>query len=112
MLNSVIRNTIIEKYSSLNDFYLVASGTSMLPTIKPGDILQIKKKSEYKIGSIIVFVNPSFETENVFVVHRIIDLGKNKVFTKGDNLPFYDPVINIGNVLGEVVEIRNKGTKE
>ncbi len=67
---------------------MVVVSSSMEPTIKPGDIIVVKKVNieDIKVGDIIVYKNPYTQKE---IVHRVIYKGKKygKVYliTKGDN---------------------------
>lgn len=63
----------------------VNTGTSMLPVIREGDFVLVKKAHNYQIGDII-----SYKTGDLIVTHRII--GSDDAFyqTKGDNNTFID----------------------
>ena len=61
-------------------------GTSMLPSINPGDLILLKKSDNYKVNDII-----TFQDENNVNTHRIIKvISDNKYQTKGDNNSFID----------------------
>ncbi|OGG15864.1 hypothetical protein A3D78_05920 [Candidatus Gottesmanbacteria bacterium RIFCSPHIGHO2_02_FULL_39_14] len=63
-------------------FSLKADGSSMLPIIRPGDILHIKKTAfqNVKEGDLIMA-----EKKKQFMVHRIIYKSKQYLITKGDH---------------------------
>ena len=63
----------------------INTGTSMLPNIKPGDLIIVKKMPTYEVDDIVSFASE----ENYITTHRIID--KNRTYTtKGDNNNFVD----------------------
>ncbi len=85
-------------------------GQSMYPLIQNGDILLIEPKStdEFKIGDIIFYRRPS----GTYVVHRLIKKnGSATLQSKGDNLPYYDAPVTVGEVLGKVIQIEGGGRR-
>lgn len=77
---------------------LQVSSNSMLPKLKKGDFIIIKKQKEYNIGDIITY--SISEGNNVYyVTHRIIKKYENEYVTKGDannkedNYKVYENVI-------------------
>src|SRR4051812_22341070 len=57
-------------------------GTSMLPTLHPGDLVLTKTASRYQVGQLVVYRNP---VEHRAILHRIVwSDGQHFVF-KGDN---------------------------
>ena len=91
----------------LNTEYPVASITSssMWPTLKKSDIVFIKgaDKSELEIGDIIVYKN-----EKGFTIHRIIELNKETLKTKGDANNISDKLIKYEDVVGKTVNLSGK----
>ena len=62
-------------------------GSSMLPVISSGDfvnLIPIQDITTLNVGDIVV---ASFDNSNVFVVHRVISIDKNKelIYLRGDN---------------------------
>jgi len=80
-----------------------ALGTSMLPTIWPGDILVIEPGAleHFVTGDLIVA-----ETLRDVRVHRLISKAGPHWMTRGDSMPQDDPVIRPEDVLGRVSAIR------
>jgi len=78
----------------------VVFGTSMLPTLHPGDIVVCAKWVRPRIGGIYIVVN-----HGVRLVHRIIAIRDHLVITKGDNNPYPDPPVPIKNVVCGVVAV-------
>lgn len=70
---------ILSKVKS--SFNLTVKGNSMFPTLKPDDIVTIKKKQEYAIGDILVF---NYKDEGI-LVHRLLKISSNTFYCKGDN---------------------------
>lgn len=79
-------------------FASVVWGTSMLPTLKPLDIVVAVKPwlKKVRVGEIAIV-----EVDGVRLVHRVIEVKDGVVVTKGDNNPFPDPPAK--KVLGVVV---------
>lgn len=76
---------------------VVLSG-SMEPTISVGDLLIIREQEHYEVGSIVVY-----QSGNMPVVHRIVDLTGESVTTRGDANNMNDEPVPITAVKGEVV---------
>ena len=91
----------------LNTEYPVASITSgsMWPALKKSDIVFIKgaDKSELEIGDIIVYKN-----EKGFTIHRITELNKETLKTKGDANNISDKLIKYEDVVGKTVNLSGK----
>jgi Peptidase S24-like len=78
---------------------LQALGTSMLPSIWPGDILRIEHKAAKEIvpGDIVLVAR-----DGRFFVHRLIEKHNSRWITRGDSLPQNDPPVAEAQVLGRV----------
>jgi len=83
------------------EFFLV-SGQSMHPTILDGSLVVTKQSSPYEVGDIVGYYS---KESKINVVHRIIDVDDNGLFTiKGDNNQNKDAGVYSNNdILGEVV---------
>jgi signal peptidase I len=66
-------------------------GTSMLPTLEPGDLVVIQSLSitQVHVGDIIVY-NPPCSENGFSVIHRVIQNTTSGLITKGDNNPVSD----------------------
>ncbi len=84
---------------------LQALGTSMLPSIWPGDVLSIEHKSGQEIvpGDIVLVARQSR-----FFVHRLIEKHNSCWITRGDSLPQNDEPATEVQVLGKVSLIYKK----
>lgn len=90
--------------------FLKARGTSMLPSVWPGDLLTIQGVAcdEVVAGDIVLVLR-----DHRFFVHRLVGLrlGQDCVLwvTRGDAMPHDDPPALASEVLGRVASIR-RGT--
>ena len=74
------------------------TGISMLPLLKEGDLIVVKKAAEYKIGSILVF-----NYKSGIIVHRLVKQEGSRLFCKGDNALRIEDVLP-KDVFGEVIQ--------
>ncbi len=89
------RNASILGYS-----VYIASGNSMNPVIKPGDILIVSQENTYREKDIIVYKND----EGIVVCHRVLSTDGIQFVTRGDSNNFtdgYNPTID--DVYGKVL---------
>jgi len=77
---------------------LQALGTSMLPTLWPGDVLTIQSQGREIRDADIVLA----ERENSFLVHRVVSRVGPVWITRGDAMPCNDQPISPENILGRV----------
>lgn len=78
---------------------VVVSG-SMEPEININDVVLAHKRSEYKVGDIIVFHDVKNDD---YITHRIKEVTSNGYRTKGDNNDSYDiDLVKKENVVGAV----------
>ena len=83
---------------------LKLSGHSMTPVIKNGDWLTLKhNKNDIKVGSII-----AYRREQKIIVHRVIKMQAQSLITKGDFNYHLDEAVDIKNVIGKVIAIKNR----
>ena len=73
-------------------------GTSMLPSIWPGDTLSIEPKPEKEIvaGDIVLVAR-----QNRFFIHRLIEKHDSCWITRGDSLPNNDDPVAPCEVIGQ-----------
>lgn len=73
-------------------------GHSMLPTLEGGDLVVIQNVpiSDIQVGNIIVY-NGLCSTGGESVVHRVVNITKAGLITKGDNNPGTDQALNIAS---------------
>ena len=75
----------------------VLSG-SMEPVFSRGTLLIIRETDEIKKDDIVVY-----QAENSLVVHRVIDIEKDQITTKGDANNAPDPAFDRSQVRGKVI---------
>jgi signal peptidase len=85
---------------------LKVTGTSMLPSVWPGDILTVRRQCVAALlsGRIILCYR-----NHGFVAHRLVRKLGAGVITRGDTLPCNDLPFRDDEVLGEVVGILRNG---
>jgi hypothetical protein len=84
---------------------LQALGTSMLPSIWPGDVLSIENKpGEEAVPGDIVLV----ARDRRFFIHRLIEKHNGQWITRGDSLPQNDAPVAKAQVLGTVSAIHRR----
>ena len=85
---------------------LRVTGSSMLPTIWPGDFLTIRSASVHQaqIGDVVFC-----RKRGQFVVHRVVRKLASGLITRGDSMPSDDSGTPGHNVLGLVTEVRRNG---
>jgi hypothetical protein len=95
---------VLRSYGTLR---LRALGTSMLPSIWPGDVLSIENQSYEQIvpGDLVLVMR-----DRRFFVHRLIEKSDGETcsgwITRGDSLPQNDPAAATAELLGRVCSIR------
>lgn len=86
-------------------------GTSMQPFLNEGDYIHISKVNaieKLKIGNVIAYI---LNNEKI-VVHRIVMISNNCIFTKGDNLEYIDKAIRFENIIGLVTKATKEGLSQ
>ena len=97
---------IFKKLLRLKSIPLKSTGQSMLPILRPNDIVYFKKTPflKIKVNDLIIF-----KKKNQLITHRVIYKTKKYLITKGDNNPNYDGKIYPKQVLGRVYQIKRNG---
>lgn len=73
---------IMKLYAKLDKpLEIKVDGTSMLPTIKPGDVVSVKKTDKYRVGDILVFQH----YKDSLTIHRLLKIHGDIYICKGDN---------------------------
>lgn len=86
-------------------------GSSMNPTLKPGDRLDTVPYDGQKIrrGDVIVFISPLDESK---AVHRVVSMDSKGIKTRGDNCNRIDPyVLSPDQILGRVISVHRKNRR-
>lgn len=97
---------IAEVTRTFGESRLKVTGCSMLPSVHPGDVLSIRRKSlaELSLGEIVLF-----HRNGGLVAHRIVGKTKSHLFTRGDSLSHQDSPVGEDEVVGQVVSILRGG---
>lgn len=84
---------------------LTVRGTSMLPTLRPGDLLAVRPVRDpgRLVPGMLLLIRPAGERP---VVHRLVRQATDRVVTWGDNRPALDPAVPSAAVRGYVVARR------
>jgi signal peptidase I len=101
-----IAQDLVRESLSLHGFTrLRVISDSMSPMINVDDFVVIEQTSrkEYERGDIVVI-----DRKGKFVTHRLVRLGEDKWYTKGDRFHSLDEPISIDDLIGRVVQIDRK----
>jgi hypothetical protein len=92
-----------EVVSRFGEVRLRVNGASMLPSVWPGDVLTVRRRSaaELRPGRIILCYR-----KGRFVAHRLVGKRGAHWITRGDSHVFEDTPFCAEEVLGEVVNIQ------
>jgi signal peptidase I len=104
-LKKSIADTVFDFWQQDNkESKLKLSGHSMTPVIKNGDWLLLKHNSnDIRVGSII-----AYRRERKIIVHRVIKRQTKSVITKGDFNYHTDEAVDMKNVIGKVIAVKNR----
>ena len=85
---------------------LKVTGTSMLPSVWPGDILTVQRQCAEELipGRLVLCYR-----NRMFVAHRLVGKRGDCFITRGDSLPGEDYPYRQDEVLGEVIFITRDG---
>jgi signal peptidase I len=100
------RAAVEEVVRSLGRVRLRVLGTSMAPSVLPGDLVSIQRAdlNEISLGEIVLFT----QDERLFV-HRVVSrLAEGEapgLITRGDRLDYDDPPVTSSDILGRVTSV-------
>jgi signal peptidase I len=89
---------------------LRVTGTSMVPSILPGDLVTVRRTSlnEISPGAVVLFTR-----EGGFAVHRVVAkadaFDQSCLLTRGDRLQHNDPPVTSAALLGRIESIERVG---
>lgn len=99
---------ILEAFDRNLTFTFPIHGTSMIPLLRTGDLVTIKKiDSKLKVGDIILYRR----RDNSFVLHRIRKICNNSYTIVGDHQVILERGIIDSQIIGLVISY-NKNNKE
>ena len=76
---------------------VVLSG-SMEPTLSVNDMVIVREQDDYRVDDIVVY-----QTGNMLVLHRIVELADGTVITQGDANNAPDPPLDLSDIKGKAV---------
>jgi len=96
------RDLAAEVICQFGEVRLKVNGASMLPSVWPGDVLTVRRRSpgELLTGRIVLCYR-----DGAFIAHRLVRKQDNDLITRGDSHAFEDPAFSTDDLLGEVVSI-------
>jgi len=109
-LSHTLRKEIIRQGRSVQIF---ASGYSMFPFLRKGDLLTVEPvpMETIKRGDIVVF-----EMEEKWIAHRVIKIRNStkalEFLLRGDTCMAFDPVVDKENFIGSVQVFTRKNSKK
>jgi signal peptidase len=107
VLRSVVgRELVADVARRFGEVRLRVTGTSMLPSVWPGDILTVRRRSVAELlpGQIVLCYR-----DQEFVAHRLVGKRGDWIVTRGDSLACEDRRFRGEEVLGEVVSVVRDG---
>jgi hypothetical protein len=92
--------------ASFGRLRLRLGGTSMLPALRPGDVVEFHALAscEARPGELVLF-----RRGGNLVVHRVLGCGEQGLVTQGDALDSPDPLVAHAHVLGRAVALTRGG---
>lgn len=100
------RDLAAEVVRQFGEVRLKVTGTSMLPSVWPGDILTVQRRrpNDIQTGEVVLCYR-----NQGFVAHRLVDKRGAQFITRGDSMPQPDPPFAADDILGPVTGILRKG---
>jgi signal peptidase I len=104
--DSLKRRLACEQLRTAGKVQLRATGSSMLPSIWPGDVLVVEQVRNDRIlsGDVVLF-----DAGRRFVAHRVIARDRSTIRTQGDSVPKPDRPLSSDELLGKVAFILRNG---
>jgi len=87
---------------------LGVTGWSMLPSIWPGDTLELETTTAGELGEGDIVL---FTRDQRLFAHRIVKTGANAIVTRGDAMPRADRAVTDDELLGRVICIMRNGKR-
>jgi signal peptidase I len=100
LLKNELAAEVVRRFGTLR---LRVVGSSMLPAIRPNDVLLVRhcRFDDAGPGDVILFVR-----ERRLFAHRVIGLDRAaNLVTQGDSVAQPDPCITTGELLGKVIQV-------
>jgi signal peptidase I len=68
--------------------YVIADGTSMVPTLRAGDLVILRRADAYAPGDVVAYHSRALDR---IVIHRIVGVDGNRFVVRGDANTWLDP---------------------
>jgi hypothetical protein len=96
----------IELLNRVGEARLCALGSSMLPSVLPGDTLRVERcdASHARVGDIVMFTR-----YGRLFAHRVVSAVDGTLVTKGDSLDASDGPVLDSEFLGRVTDVQRPG---
>jgi signal peptidase I len=96
-----------EVLASFGEARLPVTGSSMFPSMQPGDLLEIRRPAgPIQTGDVVVF-----KRHGRLVVHRVVGQTGDLFITRGDRLRYPDAPVPAADILGFVTAIERRGRR-
>ena len=107
-LYEVVDELFLASLAEGKEVRLRVDGTSMLPSLKPGDVVVLKpvEPEQLQKGDLVVV-----RREHDLVTHRLIGQQAGQWLIKGDNCRYPDPPAAEMMILGKVIAIERSAEK-
>lgn len=104
--NRVANDLVLDSSSLAANLRLEVITGSMAPFLNPGDKVLVQRAGshDFQIGDLLVA-----RRHGEFITHRLVKIGKNEYYTKGDRSLYLDPPLSKDNIIGRVIEIDRPG---
>jgi len=96
----------IDLLSQLGEASFRVTGSSMLPSVRPGDILTVRQcdARDARVGDIALFTR-----DRRLFAHRVVAHSGASLVTQGDAIPTPDPPVTTSEFLARVVSVNRAG---
>lgn len=101
-LYGLIQLSVLDKpYANYFGYTLfeIESG-SMAPSVNVDDMILVKITKKVKKDDVI-----TYKSDSSYITHRVVEVGENKIITKGDSNNSEDKIIARTDVLGKVIKV-------
>jgi hypothetical protein len=104
--DNTVEGLAAEVLGRFGEVRLRVMGSSMLPSVQPGDVLTIRRcaMSAVESGAIVLFTR-----DGRLFAHRVVARRNTHLVTRGDALEWQDPPICQDQLLGRVVTLTRNG---
>jgi hypothetical protein len=106
--DNTVEGLAAEVLSRFDEVRLRVIGSSMLPSVQPGDVLTIRRcaMSAVESGAIVLFTR-----DGRLFAHRVVARRNTHLATRGDALDRQDPAVPQNQLLGRVVALTRNGRR-